>query len=248
MASGAVEELVSGIWCWEQRPRGLRPGEFGARTSYAIGTEGSLLLVDPLVGGNDDPVVDVLDDLVGGELRILVTMPYHTRSAEWLWRRYRSANARIYGHPAVATRLGDVSGFEAVLGDSAVDGVARFHSIGRPPRSQQPIEIPPAGALVFGDAVVEIGGELRIWGSPARQRAPPEMVERGLPTNPPAAGDPRHRTRPRNTRPTRARRRQASAAERTQQRPLAASEARHQPDSTPTPEPPCRQRSLSQDL
>jgi hypothetical protein len=167
MASRDVEELVRGVWCWERRPRGLRPGEFGGRTSYAIVTGSDVLLVDPLVDGDDDPVVDVLDDVVSGRVRILVTMPYHTRSAEWLWRRYRSANARIYGHPAVATRLGDVSGFEAVLGGNEVDGIARFHSIGRPPRSQQPIEIPSVRALVFGDAIVETGGgELRIWAAP----------------------------------------------------------------------------------
>ncbi len=167
MASGDIWEPVSGIWCWERRPRGLHPGEFGARTSYAVLAKDSVLLVDPLVDGDDDPVVGVLDDLVGGDARILITMPYHTRSAEWLWRRYRSANVRICGHPAVATRLDDASGFEAILGGSAVDGIARFHAIGRPPRSEQPIEIPSVRALVFGDAIVEIGdGELRIWETP----------------------------------------------------------------------------------
>jgi hypothetical protein len=163
MASRDAEELVTGIWCWERRPRGLRPGEFGGRTSYAVVAESDVLLVDPLVDGDDDPVVATLDDLVCGGVRILVTMPYHTRSAEWLWRRYRTAKARIYGHPAVATRLGDVSGFTPVLGGSAVDGIARFHSIGRPPRSQQPIEIPAVRALVFGDAIVETDGKLHIW-------------------------------------------------------------------------------------
>ena len=174
MASRDVEEVVTGIWCWERRPRGLRPGEFGGRTSYALAIENDVLLLDPLVDGDDDPVLDVLDDLVRGGVRILVTMPYHTRSSESLWRRYRSAKARIYGHPAVATRLADVSGFKAVVGGSGVDGIARFHSIGRPPRSQQPIEIPPVRALVFGDAIVETGGgELRIWAAPpdsARRR------------------------------------------------------------------------------
>src|SRR5216117_153097 len=89
-----------------------------------------------------------------------------TRSAEPLWRRYRRAKARIYGHPEVATRLGDVSGFQPVTG-GGVGGAARFHPIGSPPRSEQPIEIPAHRALVFGDAVVETGGgELRVWEDP----------------------------------------------------------------------------------
>jgi hypothetical protein len=167
MASREVEEIVTGIWRWERCPRGLRPSEFGGWTSYAVAIESEVLLLDPLLDGDDDPALDVLDDLVRGRVRILVTMPYHNRSSESLWRRYRSAKARIYGHPAVATRLGDVSGFEAVTGGGDVAGIARFHPIGRPPSSQQPNEIAVIRALVFGDAVVETGGgELRVWAAP----------------------------------------------------------------------------------
>jgi hypothetical protein len=35
-------------------------------------------------------------------VQILISKPFHTRSAEVLWRRYRRARARIYGHPEVA--------------------------------------------------------------------------------------------------------------------------------------------------
>jgi glyoxylase-like metal-dependent hydrolase (beta-lactamase superfamily II) len=183
MTSGGVEEIVAGIWRWERRPRALRPSEFGSRTSYAVVIESEVLLLDPLVDGDDDPALDVLDDLVRGRVRILVTMPYHTRSSESLWRRYRGAKARIYGHPAVATRLGDVSGFEAVAGGAEVAGIARFHSIGRPPRSQQPIEIPDVQALAFGDAVVDTGGgELRVWAAPLDTEQRRRRYARYLPT------------------------------------------------------------------
>jgi hypothetical protein len=63
--------------------------------------------VDPLVSGDDDPALSALDGLVRGRAWILISKPYHTRSAEPLWRRYRHAEARIYGHPEVATRLND---------------------------------------------------------------------------------------------------------------------------------------------
>jgi hypothetical protein len=164
MAESGIEEIVAGIWRWERRPGGLRPGEFGGRTSYAVAKGGDLLLFDPLVNGDDDPALEVLDDLVSDRVRILITMPYHTRSSESLAQRYRSAKAHIYGHPRVATRLSDVSGFEAVTGGGDVAGLARFHSTGRPPGSQQPIEIPAVRAVVFGDAVVDTGGgELHVW-------------------------------------------------------------------------------------
>ena len=184
MAGSDVQEIVPGIWCWQRRPRGLRPSEFGARTSYALAVKGETLLVDSLVAGDDDPALGALDDLVGGRVRILVSKPYHTRSAELLWRRYNRAQARIYGHAEVTTRLGDTSGFEAVSGGDDVGGVARFHSIGTPPRSEQPIEIPALGALVFGDAVVETGGgELRVWEDPVdSERRRRWWRERHLPT------------------------------------------------------------------
>jgi hypothetical protein len=184
MTGSGVQEIVAGIWCWQRRPRGLRPGEFGTRTSYALTAGGETLLIDPLVDGDDDPALGSLDDLAGGRVRILISKPFHTRSAEPLWRRYRRARARIYGHPEVATRLGDTAGFEAVTGGTDVGGLARFHPIGSPPRSEQPIEIPAHRALVFGDAVVDTGsGELRVWDDPLdTERRRRWWRERYLPT------------------------------------------------------------------
>ena len=49
LAGSEVREIAPGIWCWQRRPRGLRPGAFGARTSYALTADGETLLVDPLV-------------------------------------------------------------------------------------------------------------------------------------------------------------------------------------------------------
>ena len=58
LTGNGVREVAPGIWCWQRRPRGLRPGEFGARTSYAVTAGGETLLVDPLVTGEDDPEGD----------------------------------------------------------------------------------------------------------------------------------------------------------------------------------------------
>jgi hypothetical protein len=184
MAGDGVQEIAAGIWCWQHRPRGLRPGEFGTRTSYALTAGGQTLLIDPLVDSDDDPALGALDDLAGDRVRILISKPFHTRSAELLWRRYRRAKARIYGHPEVATRLSDTSGFEAVTGGTDIGGIARFHPLGSPPRSEQPIEIPAHRALVFGDAVVETGnGQLRVWDDPLdSERRRRWWRERYLPT------------------------------------------------------------------
>jgi glyoxylase-like metal-dependent hydrolase (beta-lactamase superfamily II) len=184
LTATGMQEIAPGIWRWQRRPRALPAGAFGVRTSYAVDADGETLLIDPLVAGDDDPVLGSLDDLVRGRVRILISMPYHTRSAEPLWRRYRRAGALIYGHLQVATRLDDASGFVAVAGGDDVEGVARFQLIGSPPRSEQAIEIPAHRALAFGDAVVETGsGELRLWNAPLdSERRRRWWHERYLPT------------------------------------------------------------------
>jgi hypothetical protein len=113
-----------------------------------------------------EPVLALVDELVDSRLTILVTIPYHVRSSEELWERYRSAaDTTIWGHPAAAKRLRDASGFRPV--DPAVPlpaGVSAY-AIGRPRRFETPLYIPSQRALAFGDAVVEVGGELRVWAS-----------------------------------------------------------------------------------
>lgn len=161
-----LQQLLPGLWGWSHHPRGLRGGEFGTRTSYALAVKGEMLLVDPLVADDNDPALDALDEIVRGRVRIVITMPFHARSAERLWRRYRRAHARIYGHPAVATRLRDASAFQPVQAHATIGELARVHMIGSPPRSEQPIEVPDHRALVFGDSVIETDGRLRVVGQP----------------------------------------------------------------------------------
>ncbi len=95
MTGSGVQEIAAGIWCWERRPGGLRPGEFGTRTIYTVAVDGETLLLDPLVDGDGDPALGALDDLVRGCVRILISKPYHTRSAEPLWRRYRRGGTHL---------------------------------------------------------------------------------------------------------------------------------------------------------
>ena len=233
MTSRHAEEVVTGIWCWERRPRGLRPGEFGGRTSYAVAIENHMLLLDPLVDGDDDPVLEMLDDLVRGGVRILVTMPYHTRSSESLWRRYRSAKATDLRAPSrrytARRRL-------------------RLHGRRRRERSRRHRPLPldrqtaPFAAADRDPSrprprLRRCNRRDRRWratnvGGPAGRRPQPAMVERGLSANPRPAGQPRHRARPRNTRSACHRRRQGGFAARTPERPVAAPEASSQPDST----------------
>ncbi len=149
-----MDELADGLWRWTARHGEWHPGEWGAQVaSFALDAGDVLLLVDPLV-----PDEDFLDPLVSGPVAILITIPYHTRSAEPLSERY---GAKIYGHPAVAKRLRKAS-VEPI--DGELPGGARAFPIGKPRRHETPIHLPSHEALVFGDAIVTTPeGKLRMW-------------------------------------------------------------------------------------
>jgi hypothetical protein len=158
------EPIDTGIWRWTARHPEWHPGEFGAEVaSFALAAGGVTLLVDPLLPGGlrDAETIDALDALVEGDVAILVSVPYHTRSAEPLADRY---GATIHGHAAVRKRLASTERFTPV--EPGIEGLpsgATFHAIGKPRRHEMPIWLPAHRALVFGDTIVEHGGKLHVW-------------------------------------------------------------------------------------
>lgn len=151
-----MQELADGLWRWTARHAEWHPGEWGAQVaSFALDAGDVTLLIDPLVPAGDEAP---LDALVRGPVAILITIPYHTRSAESLSARY---GATIHGHPAVAKRLRTAK-LEPI--DGELPGGARAFRIGRPRRYETPIHLPSHRALAFGDALVTTpDGELRMW-------------------------------------------------------------------------------------
>ena len=156
-----MEELAAGLWRWTARHAEWHPGEWGAEVaSFAVDAGDATLLVDPLLPDDEAEVLEHLDALVAGGRRaaIIVTIPYHTRSAEPLSERY---DAPIHGHRAVAKRLRDTSRLQP---PDELQGGARAYAIGKPRRFETPVHLPSHRALVFGDAIVTTPeGDLRIW-------------------------------------------------------------------------------------
>ena len=164
-----MDEMTEGLWRWTARHPEWHPGEFGAEVaSFALATDGITLLVDPLLPGGveDAETLAVLDDLVHCDVAILISIPYHVRSAEELWLRYRdSAETTIHGHLACAKRLDDPSAFHEIDLDEPLPAGVTAHAIGKPRRHETPLHLPSHDALVFGDAVAESGGRLVVWAS-----------------------------------------------------------------------------------
>jgi hypothetical protein len=162
-----MERLTDGLWRWTARHPEWHPGEFGAEVaSFAAQAGDDTLLIDPLLPPEPDEVLRTIDGTLGDRLAILITIPYHVRSAEQLWRRYRGdAETTIHGHPAAAKRLDDRSAFREIEPGAPLPGGATAHAIGKPRRYETPLHLPSHHALVFGDAVAEVDGRLVVWTS-----------------------------------------------------------------------------------
>jgi hypothetical protein len=162
-----MEKLTEGLWRWTARHPEWHPGEFGAEVaSFAAQAGDDTLLIDPLLPPEPDEVLRTIDGTLADRLAILITIPYHVRSAEQLWRRYRGdAETTIHGHPAAAKRLDDRSAFREIEPGAPLPGGATAHAIGKPRRYETPLHLPSHDALVFGDAVAEVDGRLVVWTS-----------------------------------------------------------------------------------
>jgi hypothetical protein len=163
--SAEPKKLAQGLWRWTERHPEWHPGEFGKEVAcFAVDAGDDTLLIDPLLPDDSGPVFGLVDDILGDRLVLLVTVPYHVRSAEEIWRRYRGqAETTIHGHAGAAKRLSDTSSFREIDPDAELPGGVTAHRIGKPRRQEMPLHLPSHRALVFGDAVVEVDGSLRVW-------------------------------------------------------------------------------------
>ena len=159
-----MEKLTAGLWRWTARHPEWHPGDFGAEVvSFAADAgDGTLLLIDPLLPSEPDEALEELDKVAAGAERvaILISIPYHVRSAEELRKRYK---ATIHGHRAAAKRLSSKAGFHEIETGAELPGGVTAYAIGKPRRHETPLHLPSHGALVFGDAVAEYDGKLRVW-------------------------------------------------------------------------------------
>ena len=184
MTPGPLAELAPGLWRWTARHPEWHPGAFGAEVaSFALRAGDELLLIDPLVAGDDDgPVLQVLDGLAAGAaVHVLITIGYHVRSAETLHERY---GAGIWGPPAAARRLADPARLRVLEPGGEGPAGATAFAIGRPVRGERPLWLPSHRAVAFGDALVGTpDGQLRIWAQePVDDRRARWYRERFAPT------------------------------------------------------------------
>jgi hypothetical protein len=170
-------KLAKDLWRWTAQHPEWHPGEFGKEVAcFALRTGDDTVLIDPLLPPDPDPVLQLVDENLGARLSILITLPYHVRSSERIWQRFRKhAKTTIHGHPACAERLDDTSAFREMRPESAdLPAGITAHAIGKPRRWETPLHVPSHKALVFGDALAEVDGRLVVWST----RRPDAKLER----------------------------------------------------------------------
>ena len=164
--SETPKKLAKDLWRWTARHPEWHPGEFGKEVaSFTLRSGDDTVLIDPLLPPDPDPVLQLIEDNLGDRLSILVTIPYHVRSSEEIWQRFRKhAKTNIHGHRACATRLDKTSGFKELDPErTRLPAGITAHAIGKPRRHETPFHVPSHRALVFGDAVAEVDGKLVVW-------------------------------------------------------------------------------------
>jgi glyoxylase-like metal-dependent hydrolase (beta-lactamase superfamily II) len=164
-----MDEIDEGLWRWTARHPEWHPRGFGDQVaSFAVQAhDDTTLLIDPLLpdGEHDAAIVlAALDGLTRENVAILISIPYHARSAKDLAERY---DATIYGHKACVKRLGSEERFSKIDPDEPLAADVRAFQIGKPRRFEMPLFLPSHSAVVFGDSVVEVDGELRVWAQSA---------------------------------------------------------------------------------
>ena len=161
----APDQLVDGLWRWTARHPEWHPGDFGSEVaSFALKAGAETVLVDPLLPPEPDAVLDLIERELGERLAILITIPYHVRSSEEIRHRFRGdVETTIWGHRACRKRLSEDAGFRAFEPGDGLPAGASAYKIGKPRRYETPLLLPSHKALVFGDAVAEVDGELRVW-------------------------------------------------------------------------------------
>jgi hypothetical protein len=159
-----IRDLAPGLWIWRARHPFWRSGDDWQTivTSTFVESNEQRLVLDPLA--------PVLDNIGLWErldknppTAAVVTMPDHVRDIDLFARRY---NARAYGPMFFFPDDVPNSKLEPILADTVLPGglVALYDGRGR---LETPIWSPKHHVIVFGDALTERNGELRVWDSRA---------------------------------------------------------------------------------
>jgi hypothetical protein len=163
----AVRDVAKGLWIWRAEHPGWKPGDDWEPvvTSTFVESGGERLVLDPLAPPADATEVwKRLDE--NPPTVAVVLLPDHVRDIDKFVSRY---SCRALGPMFFFPDDIPKTKLEPIRPDSILPGglVAQYDGRGR---AETPLWVPEQRVLVFGDALTERGGELRVWGSPSHEK------------------------------------------------------------------------------
>ena len=162
-----IRDIAKGLWIWRARHPHWKPGDDWEPvvTSTFVESGGERLVLDPLAPPADVTQVwtrlDERPPTVG-----VVLLPDHVRDIDEFVRRY---GVRAFGPMFFFRDDIPKTDLEPMRPDSKLPGglIALYDGRGR---AETPLWLPEQRVIVFGDALTERDGELRVWGSPSHEK------------------------------------------------------------------------------
>lgn len=163
----ALDEILPGLHRWTAQVPDWTPDQGGpegwAQEVACIAWEGdgAVVLVDPLVNGDDWAEIDALVERHGGPVAIVTTCPWHARSAgEAIARYVNSPGVATYAHSTTAAD-GERIAFEVthpISGAAELPGGASAITTDAP-QGEITLWIESIRAVVAGDVLIGAEGE-----------------------------------------------------------------------------------------
>ena len=158
-----IINLEPGLWIWCARHPFWAPGDDYQQVVVSTFAESGeeKVLIDPLAPSLD--CIDIWSRLDKSQPSVIIaTMPDHIRDIDLFVRRYRS---KAFGPMFYFPDQVPHTKLTPVIAENALPGglIPLFDARGR---AETPIFLPEHRCIVFGDALMERNGELRVWDSP----------------------------------------------------------------------------------
>ena len=162
-----IRDVATGLWIWRAEHHHWKPGDDWQPivTSTYVESGGERLVLDPIVPKTAAKELwKRLDDRP--PTMAVVLIPDHVRDIDEFVRRY---GARPFGPRLFWPDDVPKMSLEIIEPDRVLPGgpVALYDGRGR---LETPLWLPEQKAIVFGDALTERGGDLRVWSSPWHEK------------------------------------------------------------------------------
>ena len=159
--------MAPGLWIWRARHPFWKAGDDWQPvvTSTFVESGGERLVLDPLAPALDSiGLWERLDR--SPPTAAVVLMPDHVRDIDMFARRY---GAKPFGPMFFFPDQVPNTQLQPVMAEDRLPGglIALYDARGR---AETPMWLPEQKVIVFGDALTERGGELRVWDSPWHEK------------------------------------------------------------------------------